>query len=130
MHNWFVEAVGARGLRRRTVSSAVVGVPSRLLRGVPQVGAVQHGPAGVPLKEHPELVPEGFPQEAVDQGVQTAVGERRQADHVGREGVLMPQCSRTQPTACTVLVRVAPQKVNADEDVLGEPAEEEDEHGS
>lgn len=83
--------------------------------------AVHHRPAGLLFNEESQLVPEGFSQKAVDNGVEAAVGESRQVNNVACEWVVVPQGGSSP------LRRVsrALQQLDADEDVLRQPADEE-----
>lgn len=83
--------------------------------------AVHHRPAGLLLNEESQLVPEGFSQKAVDNWVEAAVGEGRQVDDVARERVVVPQGGSAPPG----WVGGALQQLDADEDVLRQPADEE-----
>lgn len=49
--------------------------------------AVQSRQARLLLHIEPELVPEGLSQEAVDEGIQAAVGEGCKVDYVACQGV-------------------------------------------
>lgn len=86
--------------------------------------AVYQRPAGVLLNEEAQFVPEGFAKKAVDNGVETAVGESCQVDNVPREGVVMPQGDGSPLR----WVRFTLQQLDADEDVFWQPADEEDEY--
>lgn len=83
--------------------------------------AVYHRPAGILLNEETQLVPEGFSKEAVDNGVEAAVGESRQVNNVACEGVVVPQggSSPLRRVSCAL------QQLDADEDVFWQPADEE-----
>ncbi|XP_073647892.1 uncharacterized protein [Tursiops truncatus] len=88
--------------------------------------AVQGGQAGLLLQVEPQLVSEGLPEEAVDQGVEAAVGEGGQVDHVAGQRVRVAG----GPLAGSGPGRRTLQQVHADEDVLGQPAHKEDQdHG-
>lgn len=86
--------------------------------------AVEDGPAGLLLNEETQLVPEGLPKEAIDNGVEAAVGESCQVDDVACEWVVMPQGSSTSLRwVCCAL-----EQLDADKDVLRQPADEEHQH--
>lgn len=82
---------------------------------------VHQRPAGLLLNEEPQLVPERLPQKAVDNWVEAAVGEGRQVDNVAGERVVVPQGGSSPPGQ----VGGALQQLDADEDVLRQPADEE-----
>lgn len=86
--------------------------------------AVHHRPVGLPLDKEPQLVPKGLSQEAVDDGVEAAVGERRQVHDVACERVVVPKGGRRplRGVGCDL------QQLDADEDVLRQPADEEHQH--
>lgn len=71
------------------------------------------------MKEKLQLFLKSLAKEAVDERVQAAVGEGCQPDGVPRQRVVLPE----RPA-----LRVASQEVDADEDVLREPADEEHQH--
>lgn len=83
--------------------------------------AVHGRPAGLLLNEETQLVPEGLSQKAVDNGVEAAVGESCQINNVACERVVVPQggSSPLRWVSCAL------QQLNADEDVLWQPADEE-----
>lgn len=82
---------------------------------------VHHRPAGLLLNEESQLVPERLSQKAVDNWVEAAVGEGRQVDNVACERVVVPQGGSSPPGR----VSGALQQLDADEDVLRQPADEE-----
>lgn len=80
---------------------------------------MQHHPIVSLLEKSPEFILKSLPEEAVDEWVEAAVGKGRQPDGVGRQWVILPQ---------RAAVRVTPEKVNARERVLWQPAEKEDQY--
>lgn len=83
--------------------------------------AVHYRPAGLLLNKETQLVPEGFPEKAVDNRVEAAVGEGGQVHDVARERVVVPQGGSSPLRG----VSRALQQLDADEDVFGQPADEE-----
>lgn len=77
---------------------------------------MQHCPASILLEKEPQLVLEGLPKEAVDERVEAAVGEGRQADNMSCQRVVVPQ---------RAAICLPPQEVSTNEHILWEPANEE-----
>lgn len=86
--------------------------------------AIDHRPTGLPLDKESQLVPERLSEEAVNDRVQAAVGKGGQVDDVSGQRVIVPQ----RGLATLRRVGGALEQLDADKDVLGEPADEENQH--